>query len=232
MCTCFTVRVNWLPHPFGKDLWGIEPDFVPRWNIKPGHLVRVLRTDGSEVVSTHMVWGLIPYWTKLEAGATIPKPSYSTFNAVGETLDQRPAYRHTLRAQRGIIVFDGFYEPKGPKTLKQRDPYFFHRPDDAPMTAAALWDVWRSKDSTHEVVSCTLVTLAGAGLVGTIHDRMPAILPPERVMAWLDSRNTDWKSVLADLPEPPLETYEVSRYLYQRGAEGPDCVAPFTGAAH
>jgi putative SOS response-associated peptidase YedK len=49
-------------------------------------------------------WGLVPYWAK------DIKIGYSTFNARGEEVDGKPAFREAFRRRRCLVPLDSYYE--------------------------------------------------------------------------------------------------------------------------
>ena len=82
-----------------------------------------------------MRWGLVPSWAKdLKVGNRM-------FNARGETVAERPAFRTAFRRRRCLVLADAFYEwqkvagGKRPMriTLKSGEPFAF----------AGLWETWR-----------------------------------------------------------------------------------------
>jgi putative SOS response-associated peptidase YedK len=66
-------------------------------------------------------------------------------------------------------------------------------------------------------------------LIEPIHDRMPAILPPNQWDRWLDSANSDASDLLSLLqpyPSDEMEAIAVSTVVNNSRHEGPDCLAP------
>ena len=62
-----------------------------------------------------MRWGLIPFWAKdIEIG-------FSTFNARGEDVETKPAFRKAFQRRRCLVPLDNFYESK--KTATGKQPY-------------------------------------------------------------------------------------------------------------
>lgn len=69
------------------------------------------------------------------------------------------------------------------------------RQDDALFAFAGLHDAWRSPSGA-ELASCTIITATPNAVVAPIHDRMPAILPPEDEVAWFNPDLTEPEQVL------------------------------------
>jgi putative SOS response-associated peptidase YedK len=57
--------------------------------------------------------------------------------------------------------------------------------------------------------STTLVTTAANEAMRPVHDRMPAILPPDRWREWLDPANHDLVALTRLLDGGPAETLEM-----------------------
>ena len=115
-------------------------------------------------------WGLI-------ASADQPK-SPSTVNARLETATHSPVFRDAFRTRRALIPIQGAYEWTGEKG--KRAPLAITRTDGKPMVCAGLWAELDGQ------VSCTILTIAHAGVFAQVHDRMPLLLPQDRWAAWLD----------------------------------------------
>jgi putative SOS response-associated peptidase YedK len=75
---------------------------------------------------------------------------------------------------------------------------------------AGLWDAWRNRDRL--IVTCAIITTPANDLVADLHDRMPAILPPESHEAWLNPSTTrvDLLKMLTPFPASLMKTYPVS----------------------
>jgi putative SOS response-associated peptidase YedK len=79
------------------------------------------------------------------------------------------------------------------------------------MGFAGLYETWIDS-SGGEIDTACIVTTAANGLVGRLHDRMPAILEPGAFAAWLDVDGVDAAKALALLKpaaEPALELVEI-----------------------
>jgi putative SOS response-associated peptidase YedK len=72
------------------------PNFLSTWNLAPTDPVPIVRRDpGDKLRRLDIVrWGLLPFWAK------DAKLSYSTFNARGEEVDSKPAFRDAFKARR------------------------------------------------------------------------------------------------------------------------------------
>jgi len=173
------------------------PPLAPRYNIAPSQAVAaVLNCHPPRVELLH--WGLVPGWAKdITMGNRM-------INARAESLAAKPAFGRALRRQRCLILADGFFEWQVPADGKTKVPMYVTLKDGRPFCFAGLWDLWRH-DGT-ELKSCTIITTAANALMQPIHDRMPAIVPPEGYTAWLDPGEQPAAALEKWLrPYPPAE---------------------------
>lgn len=156
-------------------------DFRPRYNIAPTdqHWLVRIKLEDREILPTR--WGLINSWAKDR------KQGFKQINARAETVRGLPAFRAAFQKRRCVIPADGFFEWTGPKT--QRQPIWFHRADGGLTLFAGLYESWRPTPDEWER-TFTIITTEANSVVGEVHDRMPVILPEDRVDAWLFPRET------------------------------------------
>ncbi len=70
-------------------------------------LMPVISNDNLLFVEYYQ-WGLIPFWVK--DNNTASKIRQRTLNACAETIFEKPAFRHTIRSKRCLVIADGFFE--------------------------------------------------------------------------------------------------------------------------
>lgn len=147
-------------------------------------------------------WGLVPFWSKG------PDPKYSMINARSDAVATKPAYREPFKRRRCLIAADGFFEWKRVGNKKQ--PYFIRLRGGQPFAFAGLWDHWED-EGQEPIDSCTIITCDSNQLVGTIHDRMPVILPPKVYDEWLDveTKRTRLEALLKSYPDTLMEMWQV-----------------------
>lgn len=191
MCSRFTVT----SHPDAVRAvfnYHNPADFPPRHAIRPTEPVMIVREGPSAKREMALVrWGFVPHWVK------DPDDFPLIINARAETLAEKPSFRTAIAHKRCLIPADAFYEWSGPKGKRQ--PHLISRAksesNTATMAFAGLWDHWLGADGS-EFESAAIITVAANSLVGAIHDRMPAILPPEDFGAWLNVRDVRAKDAL------------------------------------
>jgi putative SOS response-associated peptidase YedK len=132
-------------------------------------------------------WGLVPFWAKnRNIGSRM-------INARSETAYSSGAFRAAMRKRRCIVPADGWYEWK--KVERDKQPYRFHRADEAPLAMAGLYEHWMSPETGEVLDSFTVLTTTPNKLAATVHDRMPVLLHPKDWEQWLDPSQHDSESL-------------------------------------
>jgi len=223
MCGRFTLTVD--PDELQQQFGLAAPppaDLHPRYNIAPSQAVAVIPNLEERRLELFQ-WGLIPSWAK------DPKIGYKMINARAETLAEKPSFRAALKRRRCLVVADGFYEWK--KDGKAKQPIYLTLQDGRPFAFAGLWEVWRSpKDEL--IKTCTIITTEPNELVAEIHNRMPAILPPEAYDQWLTPGDLDAAPALALLgpyDARQMKAVPVSPAVNSPAQDSPLLVLPLAG---
>jgi putative SOS response-associated peptidase YedK len=219
MCGRYTLRT---PPAQLAEFFGLfrEPDVVPRYNIAPTQQVLAIRFDEHATPREPVLlrWGLIPSW------ADDAKIGNRMINARSDTVATKPAFRAAFTRRRCLIAADGYYEWRQQPDGKQ--PYLIGRQDNRPFAFAGLWEVWTRGEQPLE--SCTIITTDANEAVGTIHDRMPVILPPEDYDRWLDpsSEPKELTELLVPYQRDDLAARAVSRTVNSPRHDTPECIEP------
>ena len=221
-----------------------EPDYnVAPTVAVPAVFERTVKTgDGAQAAGgvrrrlAPLTWGLVPSWAKDRSiGARL-------INARVESVAQKPAFRKAFAARRCLLPADGFYEwytpdghdsdsPRGKGPKKQ--PFFLHRRDGGLLVMAGLYELWRDPakdrdDDSAWLRTCTVITTEATDAAGHIHDRMPMVVRPDAVDAWLDPTLTDPDRVreLLATDATDLEAYAVSTEVNNVKNNGPQLLEP------
>jgi putative SOS response-associated peptidase YedK len=204
----------------------VDPPPGPSWNVAP--------TDESRVVLERLVndepdrqlrtlrWGLVPSWAKdLKIAAKL-------INARSETVTEKSAFKTAASRRRCLVPADGYNEWM--PTDSGKVPIYLH--GDGVLAFAGLYEIRRNPaDPDHWLWTYTIVTCTTQDQLGHVHDRSPVVVPPELRAAWLDPALTEPAAVrdlLASMPPPVLETYEVSTAVNSVKNDGPELVEPVT----
>ena len=131
--------------------------------------------------------------------------------------------------------------PAGPRVLRERPTVRTPRPPDRAVLlgiGAALGgrqgDRRPHDQRALRLESCTLVTTPSAASIAHLHDRMPAILPPDRYAEWLDPSNDDLARLdrlLVPYDATALSARPVSRRVNDARNEGAELIEPASDPA-
>lgn len=192
-----------------------------RFNIAPSQNVLAVRqrADGGQREWAVLQWGLVPSW------ADDPAIGSRLTNARSETVATKPAFRSSFRSRRCLIVADGFYEWQALDGRKQ--PFCIRLKSGRPFGFAGLWDRWDKEGGA--IDSCTILTCEANALMQPIHERMPAVIPPEQFGLWLDPAAHDPRHLTRLLrPFHPAEmtAFPVSTLVNSVKNDSPLCATP------
>ena len=177
-----------------------------------------------------MRWGLLPPWAKAGPDGAPQAKGPQLINARAETVTTSPAYRTAAKHKRCLIPMDGYYEwkpnPDNPKRGR-KTPYYFFRPDGAPLMVAGLWSVWRAEGASEGLLTCTVITTDAVGEFAAVHDRMPLSLAAADWDRWLDPDAPAPVGLLTEAPDVAvLAMREVSTLVNNVANNGPELVDP------
>lgn len=126
------------------------------------------------------------YWGLVHRDALAINKKVSTFNARAETVDNLPTFRDSFKDRRAVIPLDGFYEWADKITGKPQLMGICSM-EPGPLWAAGLWE-W---NEALQLTSVTMITTESNKLVAQVHSRMPVLLAPADVPAWLAQGGKD-----------------------------------------
>lgn len=171
----------------------------PRYNVAPTQPHPILRLVGGERRLQRATWGLPP----VEKAPVI--------NARIETIVGGATWREALAARRCVVPVDGFFE------WQENQPFWYHRADGGLLLLAGLWEPDRER------ARFVVVTTAPSSIVAPAHDRMPAILPPDGVAAWLARPAVE---LCAPAPDDALVATPVSTRVNSVANDDPSLLTP------
>jgi putative SOS response-associated peptidase YedK len=198
----------------------VEEDYRPRWNIAPTDQHWIVRMEHEDRAALPAKWGLVQF------GSKDAKRAAAQINARAETIDSRPAFRRAWRySRRCAIPADGFLEWTGDKKVRQ--PIWFHRPDGRIFFFAGLYESWQPTPDTWQR-TFTIITTTPNALLEPIDDRMPVIIPDDRLDEWLFQGNGPEAIVdlLAPAPDYLLVATPVSPRVNSVKNDDPGCLEP------
>src|SRR3984885_11832566 len=204
--------------------YGELPNFPPRYNVAPTQPVPIVRLVDGKRSFALMGWGMLPSWVK------DPKTFPLLLNARGESVLEKPAFRHAMRRRRCLIPTDGFslWQAGPPKR-----PYFVRARRDAngeapPLAFAVLYETWTGPNG-EEIDTAAIITTRANRTLSAIHDRMPVFIAPEAFDLWLDCANVEADvaaALVAPADEALLEVYEVSTAVNRVANDDAALIAP------
>ena len=201
----------------------IPAEYEPDYNRAPTEPVRAVvdrgRGEGREL--RRFRWGLVPSSAKAIGDGPL------MINARAETVTSKGIFARLLPYRRCVVPVDGFYEWQRTGNPKQKQPYLAFPPGGGLFVMAGLWDSWRDGDQV--VPSLTIVTTAANGTMAPLHDRMPAILPPEAWARWLDPELKDpaeLAALLVPSADDVLALRPVSTLVNSVRNKGPEVLDP------
>lgn len=156
--------------------------FRPRYNVPPTAQVPIVVSAPAGRQLRSARWGFIPGWWTKET------PPPRTFNARMEDAAEKPLWRDAWRAGRCLLPARGWFEWRAGETARAAKlPFFIACPDTPVFAFAGLWAP-REAPGAEMAASCAVLTKAAAPGLAFIHPRMPVVLKPEQIAAWLDPR--------------------------------------------
>lgn len=137
-----------------------------------------------------------------------PGPGCVVYRRVDWVLPRFHGHIRGSPSRRCLIAADGFYVWK--KVGNKKQPFYIRLRGDQPFAFAGLWGHWESEGG-EPIGSCTIITCDSNQLVGTIHDRMPVILPPKVYSEWLDAgtKSVTLAGLLKPYPDTLMEIWPV-----------------------
>lgn len=120
-------------------------------------------------------WGLVPNWAADQATAH----QY----ARAETITELPSFSESFRKRRCILPSSEFVQhrtigsPRGQAIA-------FGMADGSQLFAAGIWGAWRDAERGEWIRTFAIITVDPNDMIGSVHDRMPALLRRDQFPAW------------------------------------------------
>ena len=220
MCGRFTQKITWPELIELYRLTQTPPNLRPNYNVCPTDPISVIIPGEKGLFLTPMRWQLIPRWWKRPL-----KELPATFNARAETVAEKPMFRDAFKRNRCLIPASGYFEWH--TSSKEKQPYYFTPRNGSVLTFAGLWEEWKDRVNNETITSCTMLITTANSFVSAVHDRMPAILEPDKIGPWLaGSAGTE---LLKPAPEDALRMWPVSKRVSKPGnGDDPTLIEPVT----
>jgi putative SOS response-associated peptidase YedK len=189
--------------------------YRPRYNIAPSDLSWIVEPGVDHRALVPAIWGYIPQAKR------IGRP---LINVRGEQVASGKGFREAFTARRCVLVTDGFFEWDS-----RRQPTWFHRVDGRLLLIGALFQPPREAgfdQARDRHPRFTVLTTRPNRLIAKIHDRMPVVVPPERLESWLAGPPEEAVRLIAPVPDEVLEATPVSTRVNSVKNDDPECLRP------
>jgi putative SOS response-associated peptidase YedK len=175
MCGKFTQMMSWGEYVTLADIVGASAGAAE--TVTPMRFATVICLDlEGKRVARRMRWGFVP------PDARDPMVGTKHIHARAETIDVKPTFREAFFHRRGLVVVNTFNEGKE-ITPTKTEQYVVTPRGRAATAIAVIWDRWERRDEVLETFA--MVTVPPNALIGTITDRMPAVIDDDDWPIWL-----------------------------------------------
>ena len=179
MCGKFTQQANEAETIVIDMPAGTAPVSSPQDTVTPMRFASVLTLNarGDRVVR-RMRWGFVPFDApdQMKYGAKF-------IHARAETVDTKPTFRDAFLKRRGLVVVDSFNEGEE-VTPKKTQQYVVTPKERTRLAIAVIWERWGGPGPI-PLDTFAMVTTPPNALIGTITDRMPAVIQSDQWAKWL-----------------------------------------------
>lgn len=199
--------------------------FHNRFNVAPRQQVPVVeRTEDGGRRLRKARWGLLPAWAKTS------KDKLQPINARDDKLDGRMWKRFMDPSHRVLLIADGYYEWVRAEKASEKPAPFYHQVDGGEVFAfAGLINTTRVDDLEEPITTTALITTRANEVAARVHDRMPAILADEELIAaWLSPEVTaeEAQELIGPLDPARLSIRPVSKLVNNVKNQGPELLIP------
>lgn len=198
-----------------------KESFKERYNLAPTQQTLIVVPGQERRLVEPAIWG----WRRVVGPPKEPggKPAEKLIiNAMAESAADKTMFKKALRERRGVMPVTGYYEWVGPP--RDRRPVHFTAQDGGLLLLAVLWGDDKEHPDLHNF---TILTTGANHAVAGVHNRMPVIIPKDRLDEWLREGGAGF---LVSAPEDLLAAAPASRRV-NTGGEGPACWEPDDDAA-
>ena len=158
-----------------------------------------------------------PLWNAQQDGRA------PVINARAETITEKPMFRDRIVGGRCVVAVNGYYEWLTAHAAQQKIPYFISAKNMELINMCALWHTRVVGETSVKEVA--IITVAANEKLSAVHHRMPAIVDPINVDAWLKGSVADSVQLLQSWSGEPLQMHEVSTKVNAVRNNSPENIA-------
>lgn len=198
---------------FGIQEFG---DYKPNYNISPAMLTPVITSKKMDKLD-FFYWGISPEWAKNK------RVSKKLCELPKEDIISKSSVKRIIEKQRCLLPADGYFAWKR-VNKKRKTPYYVHLNTKVPFLIAGIWELFDDQDKK-PVHTFRMITVPSNELMKDFEEPMPAIIPVENAVKWLDDY-TPMEEVLALLQTPKaadIGCYPISP-LINTSFDGPEVI--------
>ncbi|MCP1674413.1 putative SOS response-associated peptidase YedK [Natronocella acetinitrilica] len=188
---------------------------TPRYNIAPGTAPLTLNARAETLAFEQLRWGYRPHWASAES----PTP----INARAERVATSPYFREAFAHHRCLVPADGWYEWQAGEGGKQ--PYYHYHAEGALLYFAGVYAC--TPDGAP--AGFAIITVPAKARAATVHPRMPLILAPACLGAWMDpaiTRHAAIREASVRLDSEVIALHAVSTRVNRSDAEDASLIEP------
>jgi putative SOS response-associated peptidase YedK len=179
--------------------------YRPRFNAAPSETLWMLGHAADRRVVMPAAWGYVVNGRSL-------------INVRGERVGSGSGFREAFSSRRCGVICDGFFEWN-----ERHEPTWFHRADGGLIVLGGLY---QRPPEVGALPRFTILTTRPNSLVAAVHDRMPLVLPSNRIDDWLVDEATRVLDLIGPAPEDTLVATPVSTRVNSVRNDDPACLLP------
>ena len=162
---------------------------IANGEVFPTNNIPVIYNHNSRYVLSAAKWGFPNF-----------KNSGVIINARAETIAEKPMFKKPFISSRCLVPANGYFEWLTHEN-KKKTKYLINLKEKSSFYMAGLYNMFTDKETDVPYAAIVIVTTDANLDISFIHNRMPVILPDNKVDTWLDCSIVDF-SILQGLLAP------------------------------
>jgi len=221
MCGRFIVTGTWAEYRNSLNILPPEVDGrngpEPNYNTAPATTLDIITRTEEGIGIEPVTWGFIPFWAN--------DAKFKPINATIEKIEEGGGFfKAGFEHNRCLIPATGYYEWKGPKGDKT--PYLIYLPGEPPVFEPFAFAGVMARNKKQGTTTFAIITMPPTDNIAHLHNRMPAVLKPDTLEAWMDKANgkADALDILQENRGTDLVFHPVSKEVGKVANKGPELI--------